>query len=211
MNHADPVLGRVLRSSTTGYTFGFSQAHTQPPAFGALVKTAVGDSHVFGLVYDQRVMDDALVRQIVASSDSLSEERIQDMRMRRQTPIEISVLSIGYEQGGTIYQLLPPHPPDALQPIFACTPDESRRVLTSFQYFRTVLDNMECPSEELLVASIRHGAGCQPPGQAQPYLIGAGRELTRLLAHDHQRLDAILRRLADFFNATHSLPEVPYG
>ncbi|NOZ51121.1 MAG: hypothetical protein GXP37_13915 [Chloroflexi bacterium] len=196
---APSLLGRVLRSSTTSFTFGYSQPDKPSPPFGSLVQAAVGDRRLFGLVYNVLVQDDAFVRQIVAASDVLSEEKIQDMRTRRQVPIEVSVLMIGYRLGDHIYQHLPPHPPGSLQNIFACSPDEGQQILSAFDYFRTVLNNMECPAEELLAASLRLGASFQPSGQARPYLLRAGRELARLLAHDPARLESILRRLADAY------------
>ena len=82
-----------------------------------------------------------------------------------------------------------------LQPILLCTPAEVREVLTGFDYFRTVLNNLQCPSEELLAASIREAARCQLPGREETFRLAAGRELARLLAADPLRLDAILRRL----------------
>lgn len=193
------MLGRVLRSSTTAFTFGYAQADDTPPAFGSLTQADLGAQQVYGLVYDVVVHDDAFVRQIVAASDDLTPERIEDMRQRRQVPVEVTALAIGYRQDGQIYQRIPPRPPGALQPIYACGQTETGQVLAPdrFDYFRTVLNNFECPGEELLAASLRAAARCQLPGQEQAYLLGAGRELARLLAADPARLDAILRRLSN--------------
>ncbi|NOZ72894.1 MAG: hypothetical protein GXP38_13450 [Chloroflexi bacterium] len=192
-------IGHILRSSTTAFTFGYSQPDTPPPSFGSLVQATVAEQQVFGLVYNVVVQDDAFVRQIVAASENLAEEKIQDMRKRRQVPIEVSVLVIAYRQGEQIFQRIPPRPPGALLPVFACSDEDIHQILAEFHYFRTVLNNMECPAEELLAASLRLGASCQLPGQVRPYLLKAGRELARLLANDPSRLDAILRRLADAF------------
>lgn len=200
MTTSEPMLGRVLRSSITGFTFGFDQSNDRPPAFGLPVKTEIGDQYVYGLVTDQVVQDDSLVRQIVASAEAVSPERIQDLRLRRQVPIAVSVLTIGHGRPGALVYLLPPYAPDTLQPIYACSNDEIGELLQDFSYFRTVLNNMECPSEELLVASLRQGMAYQGTREAQQrYLRQAGRELVRLLANDNQRLDAILRRLAALY------------
>ncbi|MCO6451576.1 MAG: hypothetical protein J5I90_12380 [Caldilineales bacterium] len=151
------------------------------------------------MVCEVIVQDDPFVRQLVAASDNLTPERIEDMRQRRQVPVEVTALAVAYRQNDVIYQRIPPRPPGALQPIFPCGPAEVRQVFAPdrFDFFRTVLNNQQCPSEELLAASLRQAAQCQEPGQAQAYLLEAGRELARILAVDPVRLDAILRRLSE--------------
>jgi hypothetical protein len=188
-------LGRVLRSSTTTFTFG-SLDNADLPAFGALVTTAVGPTSVYGLVYEVVIQDDPFVRQVVAAAGELTAERIEDMRQRRQVPVEITALTVAYRQDDQVYQRLPPRPPAALQPIWACDEAETGQVLADFAFFRTVLNAAHCPTEELLAAALRRAAACKPPQQQQTYLLEAGRELARLLAADLPRLDAILRRLA---------------
>ena len=189
------MLGRVLRSSTATYTFGYNHPDETPPEFGSLIQTSVGGDTVYGLVYDVVVNDDPFVRQIVAAGENLDETRIQDMRQRRQVPVEITALAIAYRQNGEIFQRIPPRPPGALQPIYACAAIEVQQVLREFQFFRTVLNSAQCPSEELVAASLRLAAGCQSEGGQRSYLLAAGRELARLLAADPPRLEAILRRL----------------
>ncbi len=192
------TVGRVLNSTTTTFTFGYSQPDVAQPAFGSLVSAHMAADRVYGLVYQVIVRDDSFVRQIVAAADSLTEVRIQDLRQRRQVPIEVTALAIAYQQDGRVFQRLPPAPPGALQPIYACAPAEVQRILDRgrYDYFRTVLNNLECPGEELIAASLRLAAACQPAGQDRAFLVDAGRELARLLAADLPRLDAILRRLS---------------
>jgi len=190
------MLGRVLRSSSTTFTFGYNQPDEAPPVFGSLVRAELGDQHVYGLVYDVVVHDDPFVRQIVAAAGALTETRIQDMRQRRQVPVEVTALAVAYRQDDIVYQRIPPRPPGALQPIISCSHEEIRLVLADFDFFHTVLDNALCPTDELLAASLREAARCQLPGQSPDYLLRAGRELARQLAADLPRLDSILRRMA---------------
>lgn len=188
-------LGRVLRSSTTTFTFG-SLDNADLPAFGALVAAEVGPIWVYGLVYEVIIQDDPFVRQVVAAAGELTAERIEDMRQRRQVPVEITALTVAYRQENRVYQHLPPRPPAALQPIWACDDATTAQVMADFAFFRTVLNAAHCPGEELLAAALRRAAACRPPEQEKAYLLEAGRELARLLAADLPRLDAILRRLA---------------
>lgn len=197
MNEPPDFLGRTLRSSTAAFTFGATENTPALPAFGELVRAEAGGAVIFGLVYEVLIQDDPFVRQIVAASAELQPERIEDMRQRRQVPVEISALAIACQQGGATYQRIPPRPPGALQPIYACNDSERCSVLGEpFSYFHTVLNSAQCPAEELLAASLRRAAESQLPGQGGAFLLRAGRELARLLAADLPRLDAILRRLA---------------
>ncbi len=190
------MLGRVLRSSSTTFTFGYSQPDDNPPIFGSLVRADAGNTSVYALVYEVMIFDDPFVRQVVAAETALNEEKIQDMRQRRQVPVEVTALSIAYSQDGDIYQRIPPRPPGALQRIFACLDEEVRTTLEERDYFRNVLNSPHIPTDELLAASLREAARCQLPGEREQYMLRAGRELASLLAADLPRLDAILRRIA---------------
>lgn len=197
MNEPPGFLGRTLRSSTSTFTFGATENTPDLPAFGELVRAEAGGAVVYGLVYEVLIEDDPFVRQIVAASAELQPERIEDMRQRRQVPVEISALAIACQQDGLIYQRIPPRPPGALQPIYGCSDVERQQVLGEpFSYFHTVLNSAHCPTEELLAAGLRRAAESQLPGRDTAFLLRAGRELARLLAADLPRLDAILRRLA---------------
>ena len=191
-------LGRVLRSSTTIFTFGCAQNEEQLPRFGQLVRVDMGDDAVYGLVCEVLIQDDPFVRQIVAASDSLTPERIEDMRQRRQVPVEVTALAVAYRQSGVTRQGVPPRPPAALRRVYECQRDEVNEVLAKrgFQFMRIALNHAQCPAEDLLTATLRWAATCRPPGQEKAYLVEAGRELTRLLVNDPLRLDAILRDLA---------------
>ena len=190
------MLGRILRSNTATFTLGRTARAEDAPAFGHLVKTQRGGVTLYALVYDIVVADDPFVRQIVAASDAMSPEKVEDMRQRRQVPVEITALTIAFRQGDALIHGIPPRPPEALQPVFPCSDEETREVFADFAFFRRVLTCGDCPSDELLAASLIHAAGCQLPGRERDYLTRAGRELARLLSNDPTRLDAILRRLA---------------
>lgn len=190
------VVGRVLRSNSSSFVFGFSRPDDEPPGFGSLVQANLVNLRIYGLVYDVAVMDDPFVRQVVAASSDLQPERIEDMRQRRQVPMEITALTVAYQQDDQMYQRIPARPPGALQPILVCDNRTTRDALKDFNFFRTVLNAFNCPAEELLAASLRRAARCQLAGKEQDYLLRAGRELARVLSADISRLDAILRRLA---------------
>lgn len=73
--------------------------------------------------YEIAIEDDGLVRQLI-SVPQVSPEIIEDNRLNRNVPIEMSVTFIGWERGGILSQTRVPHPPLTLDEIFACEAEE---------------------------------------------------------------------------------------
>src|SRR4030042_2166143 len=158
-------IGRLLRAGTTGFVVGCRVAQIDAPSFGALVQVALdGDYHVYGLIHDIHIDDDGLVRQLV-TADDVEDAIIADNRVNRNVPVELSVLTVGYQLDGKISHLLPPRPPLSLDVICLCTPEEVRQFTSSgrFGYFRHVLRAADLPVGELLAAHIQQAG----PAHAQ--------------------------------------------
>ena len=186
------TVGRVLRSSTAGFSIGCRVLREDVPEFGAFVKVAQGNCAITGLIYDVQFVDDPLVRQII-TADSMPEELRKD-QSQRLAPIEISVLVVGFARDGQVYQHLPPQPPATLDQIVTCTPDEVIAFTREFAFLRTILNAKDAPADELIAASLRTAAVARPEGEQRAFLLDAGRELARLLSVDPVRLEGILRR-----------------
>ena len=187
-------VGRVLRASNRGFTFGCRVMQPDIPVFGSLVRAdgRAPGSAIYGLIFDVLVQDDLFVRRFIIADPP--EEVVRDQRENRQVPIEVSVLVVGHRHGDTVYHQLPPQPPLSLDVIHTCTSDELVTFTRRFGYFRLVLDCHDLPTDELLAASLRYAAEARDAG-GRDYLVEAGRELARLLALDLPRLDAVLRRM----------------
>jgi hypothetical protein len=190
------TIGRLLRSSTTGFVFGCSVPEPEVPRFGDFVKAPAqrGRTNIIGLIYDIVIEDDPFVRQMVATRD-LDEAYILDQRENRQVPIDVAVLSIGYYSGGQITCGLPPQPPVTLDSIRSCTPAEMLDCTSSFDYLRLILNSPEAPVDELIVVSLRKAAAVRRPEEQLTFLRAAGRELARLMSRDLPRLENLLRRI----------------
>ena len=82
---------------------------------------------------------------------------MRDNRERRIVPVEMSVLSVGYEADGKIVHLLPPRPPLSLDVIYLCDEKDVVRFTSvgRFGYFRHVLQNQDIPIGEVLAAHIQ--------------------------------------------------------
>lgn len=191
-----PTIGRLLRSSTLDYVFGCSVPEPEVPLFGAFVKAPAqrGRSEVIGLIYNIAIEDDPFVRQMIATPD-LDEAYIQDQRVNRQVPIEVSVLAIGYRNGGGFTHDLPPQPPITLDRISPCDAAEIKQFTERLDYLRLILFAPDVPADELVAVSLRVAADCQPAEDRDRFLRNAGRELAKLLNRDLARLEKLLKRL----------------
>jgi hypothetical protein len=192
----ETTIGRLLRSSTIGYVFGCSVPEPQVPLFGMFVKAPAqrGQSETVGLIFNISISDDPFVRQMVVAPD-LSEAYIQDQRVNRQVPIEVSVLAVGYRNGGGYIQALPPQPPITLDRISACGETEVCEFNQRLDYLRLILNAPDAPADELMVAGVQRAAECHPVEARKSFLQQAGREMAKLLSRDLARLQYLLRRI----------------
>jgi len=196
-------IGRLLRAGTNGFVVGCRVSQANAPEFGCLVRAPLEDGYqVYGLVYDIHIDDDGLVRQL-ASADSGGdrdfEAIIADNRVNRNVPLEVSVLSVGYRQGGRIAHLLPPRPPLSLDLIYLCEPEELCQFTSAgrFGYFRHILRSRDLPVGELLAAHLMQAQKAHLAAGKQDWAAGATQELITLLRDDYPTLMAVLGALGD--------------
>ncbi len=191
-------IGRLLRAGTTGFIAGCRVNQLDAPAFGALVRAPLSDNYqVYGLIYDIHIDDDGLVRQLV-TADNVSEEVMRDNRERRIVPVEMSVLSVGYEAEGKIVHLLPPRPPLSLDVIYLCDEKDVVRFTSvgRFGYFRHVLQNQDIPVSEVLAAHIQQADKAHGQG-GEKWKEQATQELITLLRDDYPALMSVLGALSE--------------
>ena len=187
-------IGRLLRAGTTGFIAGCRVPQLEAPAFGALVRAPLSEGYqVYGLIYDIHIDDDGLVRQLV-TADNVSEEVMRDNRERRIVPVEMSVLAVGYEQGGRVYHLLPPRPPLSLDVIYLCDEKDVARFTEKFGYFRHILNSKDIPIGEVLAAHIQQA---QSAHKDKLWREKATHELITLLRDDYPALMSVLNSLKD--------------
>ena len=189
-------IGRMLRSDTTGFTFGCLLPEPEVPLFGDFVKAPAqqGLTEIIGVIHNIVIEDDLFVRQLIAAPD-LPDAYIQDQRRNRQIPIEVSVLSVGYSSGNTMIQGLPPQPPVTLDYIKRCSKNDMIAFTDRQDYLALILNSKETPVDELIVAALQRASRARPIEDRALFLIQAGKELARLLSDDLSKLDSILRRI----------------
>ena len=194
-------IGRLLRSGTGGCVVGCRVSEIDAPCFGGMVKIPVQNDpayHIYGLIYDIHIDDDGLVRQLVTAGQ-VDEDTIQDNRLNRNVPLEISVLFIGYAQGNRLFHLLPPRPPLTLDSIYTCSDDEMAAFTRHgrFGYLRHILRDDNLPTGELLAAHLLACAPVQKRAGHPAWGDEAVQELISLLRDDYPALMAVLSALAD--------------
>lgn len=191
-------IGRLLRSSITGCAVGCLRSQQNAPTFGQMVCIPMDDgSTIYGLIYDIHIDDDGLVRQLV-STEGISEEVIEDNRVNRNVPLEMSVIFVGYEKDQHIYHLLPPRPPLTLDRIEPCSAANLARFTGSgqFGYLRLLLRDPALPSAELLAVLLREAFAAHQHDQAD-WQARAVNTLVALLKDDYERLTAVLGAVSE--------------
>jgi hypothetical protein len=192
-------IGRLMRSSLTGFVVGCRVPQVEGIALGALARVPLeNDYQIYGMIHDIRIEDDGLVRQLV-TAENIDASVYADNRVNRVTPLEISLLAVGYRQGGRVSHLLPPRPPLSLDVIYLCGAEELRLFTAAgrFGYFRHILRAVDLPVGELLAAHLQqaHAAHCQA-GDAD-WSNRATQELITLLRDDYAALMGVLSALGD--------------
>jgi len=189
-------IGHLLRAGTTGFVAGCAVSQTETPSFGALVRAPIMPGYcVYGLIYDIHIDDDGLVRQLVTAGE-MRDRVIADSRINRIVPLEMSVLTVGYEQDGKIAHLLPPRPPLSLDVIYLCSDGELAAFTGAgrFGYFRHILQAKDIPIGEVLAA---HILDVKDKTKNTKWVEQATQELITLLRDDYPTLMSVLGALGE--------------
>lgn len=204
MANETPIdIGYVLRASTNGFDFGTRGNEIDARhSFGSFVLAEIAGAdrvpcYAVGLIYAIRITDDPFVRELVMASE-VKESTLLDQRKNRLVPIETLVLNVGYtfyeqDRFTRIVHSMPPRPPLSLTPVYLMPSDGVLTFVNQLNFFRLVLNAGEVPSDDLLAAAIRYAADFMPDERARyQFLVGAGRQIARLLTTDLRRLSHLL-------------------
>ncbi len=189
---SENYIAEVIESSTTEFAAQCCQLHGSPD-FGSFVK--VGSPRtIIGMIHDISTGSTDLNRRPVAYGKTEEELKNEQPQIFELLRTEIKIRIVGYYEQRGIRQLVPPQPPNLHSFVYECTPEEVQEFTLNFEYFRTVLGIGGTLADELLIAAIQQT--CRTHGaSARQSLIRAGKELSRLLRDDYDRLESILRRI----------------
>jgi hypothetical protein len=195
--HSEPTLvGEVIEASTTEFLAQAQQLDAAPP-FGAFVQVANDDGvTILGVVaHVQTSGIDPGARAIMRGHDDVRDDLIYQENPDLPLVLRTTywALVVGFTEGGTIYQFLPPRPARLHYSVVPCSAAAVRSFTDAgLDYLGALLAGTEIPVDELLAANLRLTAVQR--GETQDFLGSAGRELAYLLHADYGRLTAILKR-----------------
>jgi len=206
-------IGRLLRAGTAGFVVGCSVSQLDSPLFGGLVRAPLGkgpggmDHQVYGLISDIHIDDDGIVRQLI-TADNVDEAIIADNRINRNVPLEISVLTVGYQENGQIKHSLPPRPPLSLDVIYQCSSEEVCKFTAAgrFGYFRHILRAKDLPIGEVFAAHLEQANTAHLAVGDPTFITGATQEIITLLRDDYPTLMAVLGALSDVVDSYGGMP-----
>ena len=188
--------GEIVESRSTELV-AQSYDHREAPPFGSLICSTVSEGlTVYAIVYQVATTGiDPGARPVVRGHTGLRDQAIYDANpdLSQVLRTDVSALLVGYQDGPTLRQVMPPVPPPLHWSTYECHADECRRFAAQTAYLRTLVNALTVPVDELIGAHLRLMAEYADSGDA--YLLRAGRELAELLRTDYPRLRSIIERV----------------
>ncbi|MEB3356809.1 MAG: HAS-barrel domain-containing protein [Synechococcales bacterium] len=175
------------------------------PPFGSWVKALDEESgnQIYAVVYHATTSPIDSVHRARALGLSLTELREQQPQIFAMLKTEFRAAIVGFQtaslhangtaQATTIYQHLPPRPPQVHQAVYACSGEEVIRFSDQLDFLRTLLQVSSAPVDSLAAATIREIYQLRKGDR--PWLVKAGRMLSLLLKDDYDRLQIILGQI----------------
>jgi HAS barrel domain len=178
------------------------------PPFGSWVKATDEESgnQVYAVVYHVTTSPIDSVHRARALGLSLQDLREQQPQIFAMLKTEFRAAIVGFlpparngKNGGgrsdspTVYQHLPPRPPQIHQAVYYCEPEEIVRFSNQLDFLRTLLQVTGAPVDGLTAAAIREIYQLRKADRA--WLVEAGRSLSILLKDDYDRLRIILSQI----------------
>ena len=184
-------IGEVIESSTSEWTVQCWDLHASPP-FGSFVR-ADSEPPVFGLVSNVTTRSVEPNRRPTAYRKTAEELMMEQPQIFELLKTEFEVLVIGYVDSSAIRQTLPPQPPRIHTFVRPCSTEETKRFTDHWDFLRSILTS-KAPPDELIIAAVRNAFEAHNHDMA--YLVQTGKELSRLIRDDYDRLHSIIRRVA---------------
>lgn len=174
------------------------------PAFGSWVRAVDEESgnQIYAVVYHATTSPIDSVHRARALGLSLEDLREQQPQIFAMLKTEFRAAIVGFRPAAsngrdlmdaTVYQHLPPRPPQIHQAIYACEADEIIHFSHSLDFLRTLLQVAGAPVEALVAATVREIYQLRKADR--PWLVQAGRTLSLLLKDDYDRLRIILSQI----------------
>ena len=186
-------VGEVVESSTTELIAQARELHGAP-SFGQFVRVEAA-MPVVGIVFNVFTHSIEANRRPTAYGKTEAELRLEQPQIFELLRTEFQALVIGYLDGDESVQILPPQPARIHSFMYLCSDEQVRAFTRTDDYLRSILNTSKIPTDELVIAVLRHAVRAY--GHAPSYLVQMGKELSRLLSDDYDRLSSIIRRVVN--------------
>ena len=176
------------------------------PPFGSWVKAIDEESgnRVYAVVYHATTSPIDSVHRARALGLSLQDLREQQPQIFAMLKTEFRAAIVGFQapapsnngssfEHSTIYQHLPPRPPQIHQAVYQCEAAEIIQFSEQLDFLRTLLQMAGAPVDALAAATVREIYQLRQADRS--WLVQAGRTISLLLKDDYDRLRFILSQI----------------
>jgi len=184
-------IGEVVESSTAEFVAESRVLHCAPP-FGSFVKVP-SEITIFGLVFNVVTRSIEPNRRPSAYGMTEEELRSEQPQIFELLRTEFHVFTVGYGDESGIKQILPPSPPPIHSFVYLCSSEEVRDFTSNYDFLRVLVSNSRTPPDELIIAAVRNALRAR--GADGDYVVQVGKELSKLIRDDYDRLRSIIRRI----------------
>jgi hypothetical protein len=189
-------IAEVIEAGTTEFAAECYELYSLPP-FGSLVKTADGETELYGVVYNASTSSvEPGRRPIARGRNEDSEEAIYraNPQLAKLLRSEFSSIVVGHRKGQVLHHYLSPGPARIHGFVYLCAPEEVREFSGSLDFLSILLNvRLSVPGEEVAGAALRQMSLAHE--DKRRFLVAAGKELAVMLGDDFNRLRAVLARI----------------
>ncbi len=184
-------IGEVVESSTAEFV-AESRAINCAPPFGSFVKIP-SEVTIFGLVFNVVTRSIEPNRRPSAYGMTEEELRYEQPQVFELLRTEFHAFTVGYGDESKVKQILPPNPPSIHSFVYPCSDEDIRDFTSNYDFLRTLVSNSRTPPDELIIAAVRNALRSR--GENGGYVVQVGKELSKLIKDDYDRLGSIMRRI----------------
>ena len=188
------VLGEITEASSAEFTVDCHELYASPP-LGGFVKTEDGEE-VFAVVRSISTAPiDPTRRPVARGKNEPDRDAVyrKNPQLEKLLRTEFLATIVGHRANGGYHQYLPPQPPKIHTFIHACSTEEILSFTQKIEFLPLLLFGPMPLGDEVTAAFLRASATSHPDPSS--FLLASGREISRLLNRDFQRLNALLRRI----------------
>jgi len=193
-------IGEVIESSSTHLVAQSrrddDEIEPYIPPFGGFVKVDADDYTIFCVICN--VMENSIEPNRRATAYNMTRKELYENQPQifelLKTEFESCIIGYQLKTNGHIYQYLPPKPPRIHDFVYECSHDEIRKLTGELDFLRSLLNVTIVTPDELIAACIRHAY--HTAGEDDAFLIKAGKEVSRIVPDDYDRLKSIMRRIS---------------